>query len=117
MNTLFEAAGLADDVARPLADKLRPAKLAEVVGQDHLLGSEGALTRMMAAGAPGSLVLWGPPGTGKTSVARLLADETDLAFEQLSAIFSGVQDLRQAFERARERRRVGQGTLDRKSVV
>jgi putative ATPase len=111
MSTLFEAAGMEQDVPRPLADRLRPRSLAEVVGQNHLVGPDGALTRMLASGGLGSLILWGPPGTGKTTVARLLAGETNLAFEQLSAIFSGVQDLKKIFETARQRRITGQGTL------
>ncbi|WP_436642010.1 replication-associated recombination protein A [Microbaculum sp. FT89] len=111
MSTLFEAAGMERDLPRPLADRLRPKTLSEVVGQDHLVGPEGALTRMLRSGGLGSLVLWGPPGTGKTTVARLLAGETNLAFEQLSAIFSGVQDLKKVFEAARQRRTMGQGTL------
>jgi putative ATPase len=85
--------------------------LAEVVGQDHLVGAQGALTRMLKSGRLSSLILWGPPGSGKTTVARLLANETQLEFEQLSAIFSGVQDLRKAFERAKARREQGKGTL------
>jgi putative ATPase len=109
--SLFEAAGLSDDVNRPLADRLRPGRLAEVVGQDHLLGPDGALTRMLAARSLGSLIFWGAPGTGKTTVARLLANETDLAFEQISAVFSGVADLKRVFEGARARRQSGQGTL------
>jgi putative ATPase len=108
---LFEAAGLEKSAPRPLADRLRPKRLSEVVGQDHLLGADGTLTRMLASGRLQSMILWGPPGSGKTTVARLLAAETMLAFEQLSAIFSGVQDLRKAFERARSRRETGQGTL------
>jgi putative ATPase len=109
--TLFEAAGLDSDAPRPLADKLRPARLGDVVGQDHLLGSDGALTRMLEARSLGSLIFWGPPGTGKTTVARLLAKETDLHFEQISAVFSGVADLKKVFEAARARRETGQGTL------
>ncbi|RMD94258.1 MAG: replication-associated recombination protein A [Alphaproteobacteria bacterium] len=96
---------------RPLADRLRPRKLAEVIGQQHLLGPEGALTVMLRAGSLGSLILWGPPGVGKTTIARLLADETDLGFVQVSAIFTGVAELRQVFEAARLRRTSGRGTL------
>jgi putative ATPase len=99
------------DAPRPLADRLRPAMLGEVVGQDHLVGPEGTLTRLLKRGHLPSLILWGPPGSGKTTVARLLADQTDLEFEQLSAIFSGVQDLRKAFDRAKARRISGKGTL------
>src|SRR5260370_11188823 len=99
------------EAPRPVADRLRPRKLAEVVGQDHLVGPEGTLTRALRSGRLQSMILWGPPGTGKTTAARLLADETNLAFEQLSAIFSGVQDLRKAFDRAKSRRETGQGTL------
>ena len=111
MATLFEAAGLEKGAPRPLADRLRPTKLAEVVGQEQLVGPDGTLTRMLASGRLPSLILWGPPGSGKTTVARLLAHETKLEFEQLSAIFSGVQDLRKAFDRAKARREQGRGTL------
>jgi putative ATPase len=108
---LFAAAGLDRAAPRPLADKLRPEKLSEVVGQDHLLGPDGALTRMLETRTLGSLIFWGPPGTGKTTVARLLAYATELYFEQISAIFSGVADLKKVFDAARLRRETGQGTL------
>ena len=111
MTNLFEAAGMDKGAPRPLADRLRPKTLAEVVGQDHLVGPEGSLTRVLKSGRLPSLILWGPPGSGKTTIARLLAGETDLVFEQMSAIFSGVQDLRKAFERARSLREQGRGTL------
>ncbi|WP_026187433.1 replication-associated recombination protein A [Ensifer sp. BR816] len=97
--------------ARPLADRLRPRTLAEVTGQEHLTGADGALTRMIAAGSLGSMIFWGPPGTGKTTVARLLSGEAGLAFEQISAIFSGVADLKKVFESARARRMSGRQTL------
>ncbi len=104
--------GLFDSQApRPLADRLRPKILSEVVGQDHLVGPEGPLARMLAMGRLSSIVLWGPPGCGKTTIARLLAEQTDLAFEPLSAVFSGVADLRKVFEGAAKRRSMGQGTL------
>ena len=108
---LFEAAGFADDAPRPLADKLRPRNLSEVVGQKGLIGPDGALSRMLESRSLGSLIFWGPPGTGKTTVARLLAKETDLHFEQVSAIFSGVAELKKVFEAARARRETGKGTL------
>ena len=97
--------------ARPLADQLRPTSLAEVIGQDQLVGEAGTLTRMLARGKLSSLILWGPPGVGKTSIARLLADAAGLAFVQLSAVFSGVADLKKVFEEAARRRRAGQVTL------
>ncbi len=111
MSSLFQAAGFGKDAPRPLADRLRPQKLADVVGQDHLVGPDGVITRMLAAGRIPSIILWGPPGTGKTTIARLLAGETGLAFEQISAIFSGVADLKKVFEQARIRREQGRGTL------
>jgi putative ATPase len=111
MATLFEAAGVTGEGPRPLADRLRPAKLSDVVGQDHLVGPEGTLTRMLASGRIPSIILWGPPGTGKTTIARLLAGETGLVFEQMSAIFSGVADLKKAFEQAKMRREQGRATL------
>jgi putative ATPase len=97
--------------AAPLADLLRPDRLSDVIGQDAVVGPDGALTRLLRAGTIGSLILWGPPGTGKTTVARLLSTQTNLAFEQISAIFSGVADLKRVFDAARTRRRMGQGTL------
>ncbi len=96
---------------RPLAARLRPSTLDDVVGQDHLLGPDGALRRMLDSGALASMVLWGPPGCGKTTIAQLLADEVKLAFEPLSAVFSGVADLRKVFERAKQRRAAGESTL------
>jgi putative ATPase len=111
MTNLFAAAGLDDGAPRPLADRMRPTVLSEVVGQDHIVGPDGTLTRMLRSGRLGSLILWGPPGTGKTTIARLLAHATKLEFEQISAIFSGVPDLRKAFERAKLKREQGKGTL------
>ncbi len=99
------------DGPRPLADRLRPGDLSEVVGQDHLLGPAGPIGRMLAAGRMSSMILWGPPGCGKTTIARLLAKGTKLAFQPLSAVFSGVADLRKAFDIAAKRRKAGQGTL------
>ena len=96
---------------RPLADRLRPQTLAEVIGQSHILGADGPLGIMLASGSLSSLILWGPPGVGKTTIARLLANETDLHFEQISAIFTGVPDLRKVFDAAKLRRRNGRGTL------
>jgi len=103
---LFEA-----QAPRPLADRLRPGDLSQVVGQDHLLQADAPIGRMVAAGRLASMILWGPPGSGKTTIARLLADVTDMEFEPLSAVFSGVADLRKVFERGKERRLAGRGTL------
>lgn len=99
------------EAPRPLADRLRPKSLSEVIGQEQALGAEGPLGAMLTAGSLSSLILWGPPGVGKTTIARLLADQTQLAFVQISAIFTGVPELRKVFEQARIRRANGQGTL------
>jgi putative ATPase len=106
VNTLFES-----QAPHPLADRLRPRSLAEVVGQDHLLGADGPIGRMVGNRKLSSMILWGPPGCGKTTIARLLAQGTDLMFEPLSAVFSGVADLRKVFDSAKRRREMGQGTL------
>ncbi|MEM7006123.1 MAG: replication-associated recombination protein A [Pseudomonadota bacterium] len=111
MTDLFAATGLADSAPQPLADRLRPATLGDVVGQDHLVGDSGSLRQLLSAPQFPSIILWGPPGVGKTTIAQLLAEETDLEYEALSAVFSGVKDLRAAFDRAETRRQTGQGTL------
>jgi putative ATPase len=106
VNTLFE-----NQAPHPLADRLRPRSLTEIVGQDHLLAADAPIGRMVANRKLSSMILWGPPGCGKTTIARLLAQGTDLIFEPLSAVFSGVADLRKVFDAARKRREMGQGTL------
>ena len=111
MTDLFSAAGLTPEAPRPLADRLRPQTLGEVVGQDHLLGEDGPIARMAAAHRLSSMILWGPPGSGKTTIARLLAKAAAYEFMQLSAVFSGVADLKKAFEQARARRAAGQAAL------
>ena len=111
MSDLFQSAGLENDAPRPLADRLRPETIEEVVGQDHLLAEKAPVGRMLASGRLASMILWGPPGVGKTTIARLIAGHADMEFVQLSAVFSGVADLRKAFEAAKARRATGRGTL------
>lgn len=111
MSDLFAVKTHTENTHRPLADRLRPTALNDVVGQDHIVGENAPLTKMLSAGKMSSCIFWGPPGCGKTSLARILADHTDLHFEQLSAIFSGVKDLRAVFDAARIRQQNGQGTL------
>ncbi len=111
MPDLFDSPSQAQNAPRPLADRLRPAALNEVIGQDHVLGPDGPLGQMLLHGNLTSLIFWGPPGVGKTTIARLLADETDLTFVQISAIFTGMPDLRKVFEAAKLRRQNGKGTL------
>ncbi|SNR53934.1 replication-associated recombination protein A [Puniceibacterium sediminis] len=111
MADLFQDKFIPDTAPRPLADRLRPRSLAEVIGQQKVIGPDGPLGVMLASNSLGSLVFWGPPGVGKTTIARLLADETDLHFVQISAIFTGVPELRKVFDAAKHRRQNGQGTL------
>ncbi|MEI6281711.1 MAG: AAA family ATPase, partial [Alphaproteobacteria bacterium] len=111
MSDLFQAAGLTPEAPTPLADRLRPASLEEVVGQDQLLGDGGPIRRMIETRRLASMILWGPPGTGKTTIARLLAKAAGYEFQALSAVFSGVADLKKAFEQAKVRRSAGQATL------
>src|ERR1700681_312215 len=106
MSTLFES-----QAPQPLADRLRPRLLADIVGQAHLIGPQGPIGRMVTSRRLASMILWGPPGCGKTTIARLLAEGTGLALEPLSAVFSGVADLRKVFDGAKKRREMGQGTL------
>ncbi len=111
MSDLFQAAGLDQGAPRPLADRMRPQRIEDVVGQNHLLKPDGPIGRMLAQKRLASMILWGPPGVGKTTIARLLAEAAGLEFHQLSAVFSGVADLKKAFETARGRRASGKGTL------
>ena len=111
MSDLFQSSGLENAAPRPLADLLRPQSIDEVVGQGHLLAAEEPIGRMLKSGRLASMILWGPPGVGKTTIARLLAGHADMEFVQLSAVFSGVADLRKVFEAAKVRRTTGRGTL------
>ena len=111
MSDLFQSSGLGDEAPRPLADRLRPQSIDEVVGQGHLLDGDEPIGRMLKSGRLASMILWGPPGVGKTTIARLIAEHADMEFVQLSAVFSGVADLRKVFEAAKVRRTTGRGTL------
>ena len=111
MSDLFQAAGLEKSAPKPLAEAIRPDQLQDVVGQDHLIGPDGPLGRMVSSGQLASVILWGPPGVGKTTIAQLLANGTGFHFEALSAVFSGVKDLRTVFDKAEARRASGQGTV------
>ena len=111
MDDLFASNNSLQDSLRPLADLLRPQSLDELVGQDHLLGPQGALSKLISSGWQGNIILWGPPGSGKTTIARLLSNQMNLYFEKASAVLSGVQDLRKIFEAAKIRFKDGQGTL------
>ena len=111
MSDLFDSSPALSAAPRPLADRLRPRSLDAVIGQQQALGPEGPIGAMLAAGGLGNIILWGPPGVGKTTIARILAEGTGMAFEQISAIFTGVPELRKVFEAARLRRSQGRGTL------
>ena len=111
MSDLFNNENISDALEGPLADKIRPKSLDEVIGQNHLFGEEGPLQNMITSGVFSSIILWGPPGVGKTTIARLLAENSSSHFEQLSAIFTGVGDLKKVFEAAKIRHTNGKKTI------